>query len=171
MLRNIIIISIIVYFLPLNLVANNNQKEFCNINKKYSDLSKKTSKDLKLQLYKRKRKKELSKFDYEFLNWAGKIEEIDSVGDEYAYVSISVCKNVTIKTWNNEFSDMMDKSLIHIDTELYEILLDLEKGNSVITSGSFTESDSDYFQETSITNKGSLSEPEYLVKFSNIQGG
>ena len=41
----------------------------------------------------------------------------------------------------------------------------------MITSGSFTESDSDYFQETSITNKGSLSEPEYLVKFSNIQGG
>ena len=113
----------------------------------------------------------MSKFDYEFLNWVGKIEEIDSVGDEYAYVSISVCKNVTIKTWNNEFSDMMDKSLIHIDTELYEILLDLEKGNSVKTSGSFTESDSDYFQETSITNKGSLSEPEYLVKFSNIQGG
>ena len=36
MLRNIIIISIIVYFLPLNLVANNNQKEFCNINKKYT---------------------------------------------------------------------------------------------------------------------------------------
>ena len=85
------------------------------------------SKDLKIQLYKRKRKKELSKFDYEFLNWAGKIDDIDSVGDEYAYVSISVCKNVTIKTWNNEFSDMMDKSLIHIDTELYEILLDFIK--------------------------------------------
>ena len=117
LLRNvriiILIISVIISFIPLNLVANNDQDEFCIINKKYSDLSKKTSKKLKLQLYKRKRKKELSKFDYEFLNWAGKIEEIDSVGDEYAYVSIPVCKNVTIKTWNNEFSDMFDKSLIH----------------------------------------------------------
>ena len=171
MFRNILIISIIVSFFPLNLVANNDQKEFCKINKKYIDLSKKTSKDLKLQLYKRKRKKELSNFNFEFKNWKGKIEEIDSVGDEYAYVSISVCKNVTIKTWNNEFSDMINKSLIHIDSEIYEILLDLEKGNSVITSGSFTESDSDYFQEGSITNSGSLSEPEYIVHFSKIQGG
>ena len=168
MLKIILIISVILSFIPLNLVANNDQDEFCIINKKYSDLRKKTSKDLKLQLYKRKRKKELSNFDYEFLNWEGKIEEIDSVGDEYAYVSISVCKNVTIKTWNNEFSDMFDKSLIHIDSELYERIIDLEKGNSVITSGSFTKSDTDYFQETSITDSGSLTEPEYLVKFSEI---
>mgnify|MGYP005627336819 CR=1 FL=1 len=113
----------------------------------------------------------MSNINYDFSNWNGKIEAIEGVGDEYAYVSISICKNVTIKTWNNEFSDMMDKSLIHIDTELYEILLDLEKGNSVITSGSFTESDSDYFQEGSITNSGSLSEPEYIVHFSKIQEG
>ena len=62
MFRNILIISIIVSFFPLNLVANNDQKEFCKINKIYSDLSKKTSKDLKLQLYKRKRKKEREKY-------------------------------------------------------------------------------------------------------------
>ena len=166
MFRFIFFISLIVLFYPSSLIANNDQAKFCNINKKYIDLSKKTHKELKLQLYKRKRKKELTNFNYDFSNWNGKIEAIESVGDEYAYVSISVCKNVTIKTWNNEFSDMMDKTLIHIDSEIYEILLDLEKGNSVITSGSFIQSDSDYFQETSVTNNGSLSEPEYLVHFN-----
>ena len=171
MFRLFFIICVLVLVSPFISGANNEQAEFCKINKKYIDLSRKTTKELKLQLYKRKRKKELSNFNFEFKNWEGKIEEIDSVGDEYAYVSISVCKNVTIKTWNNEFSDMMNKTLIHIDSEIYEILLDLEKGNSVITSGSFTESDSDYFQEGSITNSGSLSEPEYLVHFSKIQGG
>ena len=171
MFRFIFFISLIVLFYPSSLIANNDQAKFCNINKKYIDLSKKTHKELKLQLYKRIRKKELSSFSFDFSNWNGTIQEIDSVGDEYAYISISVCNNVTIKTWNNEFSDMMDKSLIHIDSEIYEILLDLEKGNSVITSGSFTESDSDYFQEGSITNSGSLSEPEYIVHFSKIQGG
>ena len=110
----------------------------------------------------------MSNINYDFSNWNGKIEAIESVGDEYAYVSISICMNVTIKTWNNEFSDMFDKSLIHIDSELYERIIDLEKGNSVITSGSFTKSDTDYFQETSITDSGSLTEPEYLVKFSEI---
>ena len=133
MFRNILIISIIVSFFPLNLVANNDQKEFCKINKKYSDLSKKTSKDLKLQLYKRKRKKELSNLNFEFKNWKGKIEEIDSVGDEYAYVSISVCKNVTIKTWNNEFSDMMNKTLIHIDSEIYEMTATLDGNKTFVT--------------------------------------
>ena len=111
----------------------------------------------------------MSKFDYEFLNWAGKIDEIDSVGDEYAYVSISVCKNVTINTWNNEFSDIFDKTLIHIDSEIYEMILELEKGISVITSGKFNASDSDHFQETSMTDSGSLDEPEYLVHFNTIQ--
>ena len=64
---------------------------------------------------------------------------------------------------------MFDKSLIHIDSELYERIIDLEKGNSVITSGNFTKSDTDYFQETSITDSGSLTEPEYLVKFGEIE--
>ena len=171
MFRFIFFISLIVLFYPSSLIANNDQAKFCNINKKYIDLSKKTTKDLKLQLYKRKRKKELSNFDYEFENWEGKIQAIDSVGEEYAYVSITICKNVAIKTWNNEFSDMMmsEKTLIHIDTELYELLLDLEKGIKVITSGSFNQSDSDHFYESSMTNKGSLSEPEYIVHFRKIK--
>ena len=164
---------VILFFLfnPINLFAVEVQSDFCKINKKYIDLSKKTNKELKLQLYKRKRIKELSNFDYEFVNWEGKIQAIDSVGDEYAYVSISVCKDVTIKTWNNEFSDMMmnEKTLIHIDDELYELLLDLEKGTKVITSGSFNQSDSDFFNESSMTDKGSLSEPEYIVHFRKIK--
>ena len=41
----------------------------------------------------------------------------------------------------------------------------------MIIESDFTESDSDYFQEGSITNSGSLSEPEYIVHFSKIQGG
>ncbi len=168
MFRLFFIVCVLVLVSPFISGANNDQAEFCKINKKYIDLSRKTTKELKLQLYKRKRKKELSNINYDFSNWNGKIEAIEGVGDEYAYVSISICKNVTIKTWNNEFSDMFDKSLIHIDSELYERILDLEKGNYVITSGSFTKSDTDYFQETSITDSGSLTEPEYLVKFIEI---
>ena len=169
MFRFIFFISLIVLFYPSSLIANNDQAKFCNINKKYIDLSKKTHKELKLQLYKRKRKKELSSFSFDFSNWNGTIQEIDSVGDEYAYVSISVCNNVTIKTWNNEFSDMFDKTLIHIDSEIYEMILELEKGIPVITSGKFSASDSDHFQETSMTDSGSLTEPEYLVHFITIQ--
>lgn len=170
MIRYILIIIISFSFIyPFSLIANSKQVEFCKINRKYIDLSSKTAKELKLQLYKRKRKIELSKLDYDFTNWDGKIEAIESVGDEYAYVSISICRNVSIKTWNNEFSDMFDKSLIHIDSEIYEKIIDLDKGNIVITSGSFTKSDTDYFQETSITDSGSLSEPEYLVKFREIK--
>jgi len=167
----IFVVFLLFLFNHNNLYANDFQSEFCKINKKYIDLSKKTTKDLKLQLYKRKRKKELSNYDYNFENWVGKIQAIDSVGDEFAYVSISICENVAIKTWNNEFSDMMmsEKTLIHIDSDLYELLLDLEKGTKVKTSGSFNQSDSDHFYESSMTNKGSLSEPEYIVKFREIK--
>ena len=96
------------------------------------------------------------------------IEEIDSVGSEYGYVSVRVCENTSIKTWNNEFSDLIDKTLIHIDSDIYETLLDLNKDDIVLVSGSFTKSDSDYFQESSITDAGSLKEPEYIVHFTQI---
>jgi len=164
----IIFILVIISTSSSNLNAESFQNEFCKINQNYTKLSKKTNKSLKLQLYKRKRKKELSNLNYVFNNWEGKIVSIESVGDEFAYVSISVCKNLTIKTWNNEFSDLIDKTLIHIDSDIYETLLDLNKDDIVLVSGSFTKSDSDYFQESSITDAGSLKEPEYIVHFTQI---
>ena len=168
-MRYFLIVFSVFLFFPLILNANSGQKEFCRINKKYIDLSRETNKQLKLQLYKRKRKKELSKLNHDFSKWEGSIQSIDSVGDEHAYVSISVCSNVSIKTWNNEFSDMFDGTLIHIDSELYEQILEFENGLEVITSGKFLSSDTDFFKETSITDKGSLNEPEYLVNFKLIQ--
>ena len=50
------------------------------------------------------------------------------------------------------------------------MILELEKGIPVITSGKFTASDSDHFQETSMTDSGSLTEPEYLVHFITNNG-
>jgi len=162
-------VYLITYFASSAIIfAVENQDMFCKINKKYSDLGKKTNKSLKLQLYKRKRKNDLSKLNYDFEKWTGKIEAIDSVGDDSAYVSVSVCKNVTIKTWNNSFSDLMNKTLINIDSELYEKLLDLEEGDKVIISGRFTKSQTDFFQESSMTDSGSLSEPEFIVNFEDI---
>ena len=45
----------------------------------------------------------------------------------------------------------------------------LSEGDEVKCSGTFSSSKEDYFMETSMTEKGSLLEPEFLVKFSSFE--
>ena len=95
-------------------------------NKKYQDKSFQTSNGLKLQQLRRKRKKDLSSLKSKAFEWKGKIAAIDSVGSEYAYVSVRICEDTFVKTWNNEFSDMTSKTLIHIDSKMFDQLIEFE---------------------------------------------
>jgi len=145
------------------------KEKFCKIIKKYQDKSFETSNGLKLQQLRRKRKKDLSSLKSKAFEWKGKIADIDSVGSEYAYVSVRICEDTYVKTWNNEFSDMTSKTLIHIDSKMFDQLIEFSEGDEVKCSGTFSSSKEDYFLETSMTEKGSLLEPEFLVKFSSFE--
>ena len=56
-----------------------------------------------------------------------------------------------------------------MDNPLYEVLLELDKGSKVKISGVLQLSKEDHFKESSFTDKGSLTEPEYYVKFTDIK--
>lgn len=102
-------------------------------------------------------------------NWVGKIKNMGTTGDGKALLSVSIGRGVVVHTWNNAFSDMTDKTLINPNSSMYNTLANLAKGQDIIFSGTFIRSEMDYYKENSMTIHGSMTEPEYLFKFSSIK--
>lgn len=102
--------------------------------------------------------------------WVGILTDMSTTGQGKAHVSIKLWggKNIYVKTWNNEFSDISDKTLIRSGTPLYKSISNLSKGSFVVFSGRFVSNSRDYIRESSMTESGSMTEPEYLMRFSSI---
>jgi hypothetical protein len=101
-------------------------------------------------------------------NWVGILDVLDSNGDGKGVLSASIAPNIYLKTWNNDLSDIGSDTLIDPSSALYAHALKLHEGQAVAFSGSFFPDDVDCVKETSMTLGGSLTEPEYLLKFSDI---
>ncbi len=102
-------------------------------------------------------------------NWVGKIENLSSNSEGMGVVSVQLAKGVTVKTWNNAFSDIGDNTLIDPSSALFSRMANLNKGQRVKFSGSFMHSDLDCVQEPSFTLAGSMTEPEYIMQFHSIE--
>ena len=79
------------------------------------------------------------------------------------------CDWITIQTANNAFSGALDGTLISAGSQLYEQLSRLSVGQRVIVSGRFRSSDQDYLREASLTEAGSMNEPEFLFAFASVR--
>ncbi|MNF12751.1 hypothetical protein D3C80_2143530 [compost metagenome] len=62
----------------------------------------------------------------------------------------------------------MDGTLIDKGTPLYSALLTMSVGDAVTVSGGFLPSEEDGVKETSLTIRGSMSDPEFLFRFNDI---
>ncbi|WP_189469775.1 hypothetical protein [Litchfieldella qijiaojingensis] len=94
-------------------------------------------------------------------NWVGILETLGTNGDGNAIVTIRGNDQVVFKTWNNALSDMEAKTLIPHDSDLYVALAELSEGTAVTFSGRLRD-------EGSMTERGSVMEPEFIVRFSSI---
>jgi hypothetical protein len=59
-------------------------------------------------------------------------------------------------------------TLIPHGSALYDQVAKLAVGTTVIFSGIFGPGDRDYLEEMSMTEEGSMTDPEFLFKFTNI---
>ena len=105
-----------------------------------------------------------------FDGWIGVVTIMQTTSKGNAYFGIKIAgTDITIMTTNNEFSDIFDKTLINQSDPLYNIIAELKKGDKVIVSGLFMQSDNrDYISETSLTEKGSMTNPDFIAKFTKI---
>jgi len=100
--------------------------------------------------------------------WIGTLNQLRTNTEGAAYITIKLNNNLSIGTWNNALSDIGDNTLISMDSDLYKMLINMKTGQKVIFSGSFIDSKLDHFKEKSMTIRGSMKNPEFLMRFSNI---
>ncbi len=102
-------------------------------------------------------------------DWVGIISETGTTSEGKAFVTVSSgSSEIKIKTWNNAFSDIGDQTLIDQSSPIYKSLMEMSNGDRVIFSGRFIREGQDFIKEASVTENGSMSNPEFIFKFSKI---
>ncbi|MGH0003008.1 hypothetical protein ACQU0X_23310 [Pseudovibrio ascidiaceicola] len=105
----------------------------------------------------------------EVQNWVGQLEQLTSNSDGLGVISIRLADGVTVKTWNNAFSDIGDDTLIDPSSALFSQVAELNKNQRIRFSGRFFSSDLDCIKEPSISLRGSMTDPEYIMRFHSIE--
>ncbi len=103
-------------------------------------------------------------------NWVGTIADMQTTSDGKASVEVRLggARHILVKTWNNTISDLMSHTLIESGSSVYNALADLSEGDIVEFSGTFLSDKQDYIEEGSISERGSMTDPEFLFRFSDI---
>jgi hypothetical protein len=105
--------------------------------------------------------------------WVGKIDGLSTTGDGKAALKVKLpCGDssidVVVMTWNNGLSDIEDNTLIAQSSKLYDALSDLGTGKRIKFSGSFVTGDeTNGYHEASLSESGSMTDPEFIMKFSS----
>ena len=103
-----------------------------------------------------------------FNQWNAIVVDMDSTSSGKLYLSVQIGCRSKLQTWNNEFSDMLDSTLINSSDANFEKVLTLGVGDKVSVSGQFIPTANLKIGETSLTSKGSMMNPEFLVVFKTI---
>jgi hypothetical protein len=93
----------------------------------------------------------------------------NSDGKAYISIRLSGSESIVVKTWNNAISDFEDETLINQGTSMYSALSELSERTSVTFSGDFIPDAKDHIKEASLTEEGSMTEPEFLIRLRTIK--
>jgi hypothetical protein len=104
----------------------------------------------------------------EVRDWVGQVATLSSNGDGKGVFGVTIAKDVTVATWNNALSDIGDRTLIEPDSALFRKASALSKGQWVKFSGTFRPSDVDCAKESSLTLAGSMTDPDFVFRFSDV---
>jgi hypothetical protein len=105
----------------------------------------------------------------EVREWRGTVDDLKSTNEGWGVLEVRVAPNLSLKTWNNEMSDLGDKSLIRPGSPLHLAAMQLRKHQPVIVSGTLYRSDADCFREISFTVNGAMTDPDFLFRFSSVR--
>ena len=109
--------------------------------------------------------------DRKVKGWTGKVEELGANGDGKGVLRVLIAEDVEVKTWNNDFSDIGDETLIDPESPLYQKVLKLKEGQLVSFSGTFLPGDEgECVKEGSLSLRGKLGSPDFLFRFADVKG-
>lgn len=100
--------------------------------------------------------------------WLGTVTKLSSNSDGMGVLAVQIGEHVQLKTWNNSFSDIGDKTLIDPASALYQKAVALRVGARIWLSGNFIPHQTDCFREGSLTQHGSMTDPEFIFQFFDV---
>jgi hypothetical protein len=102
--------------------------------------------------------------------WVGTLRRVELSMDGQGTVEVEIADGITVKTWNNAVSDALSNENTRVAPggALYQSLQSINPGQRVAFSGSFVRNKTDCVEEASLTTSGSLSEPEFIFRFSSV---
>ncbi|WP_445157410.1 hypothetical protein [Halomonas sp. E14] len=130
----------------------------------YEEALRQGANDLRLSRIDRQRRDESRQYTDQghVTDWVGVLDHMGTNREGKAYVQIWTGDMVSFKTWNNALSDIQAGSLIPQDSPIYDALMDLPLDTPVRFSGRIVD-------EASVTEHGSVTQPEFIVVFSSIE--
>jgi len=102
-------------------------------------------------------------------NWVGTIADLTTNSDGKGVIKIRIAEDVHVLTMNNAFSDIPFGTLLEPTSGLFRTLSTLAVGTQVKFSGRFFASDPDCVQEASLTLRGAMLDPEFVIRFSGVR--
>lgn len=154
-------------------VEKSQQQEFIDSIQSFIREYRSAPNELKKSAIRTKRKnaiKAVLKGNLKVHNWIGELKTMETNSEGKAIVSVVLKgSKIRVQTWNNFASDFIDNTLIEQGTQLFNKIAELSKGSEVVFSGAFISSEEDYIGEQSLTEKGSMTEPEFTLKFYDIE--
>jgi len=103
------------------------------------------------------------------VEWPATVSELRTNSDGKAIFTVSLSCGARLRTFNNAISDIGRNTLIPQSSSLFDAIANLRTGQLVLVSGDLFSSDLDGYEETSVTEKGSMTAPEYLARFTAVR--
>ena len=102
-------------------------------------------------------------------NWIGTLTKLTTTSEGKGVVAIELASGVKVETWPAGFVDGSYGTLVEPNSDLFNKLGRLDVSQKVKFSGSFFPDRADCFKELSLTARGAMTEPEFLMRFTNIE--
>lgn len=106
--------------------------------------------------------------DWQVRGWLGKVKKMSSNNEGKGVIEISISPRISVKTWNNALSDIGNHTLLEPGSLPHTQAVQLRPGQNVEFSGTFLLGDKDCLRELSLTQRGSMSEPEWIFRFQTM---
>ena len=105
--------------------------------------------------------------------WVGILDSMTTTGEGNGTLSVRLAgsNRIKVKTWNNQLSDFGSDTVISPTSPVYNQVASMASGQKVTFSGTFLRGRQDYLEESSITEEGSMTDPEFIFSFARIDSG
>ncbi|MES2160480.1 MAG: lysozyme inhibitor LprI family protein [Pseudomonadota bacterium] len=101
--------------------------------------------------------------------WTGRVSKVDANSDGKGVFAVEIAPNIFLKTWNNDLSDINDRTLMEPGSQVFKAASRMQKDSSVRISGNFfSGSEGDCIKEGSLTLRGKLKDPEFIFRFDSV---